>query len=201
MTHDLLTAFDIGKIYSEIVQDCKTRFEGQGRFSCVQMKLQNKALLNFNEEKVRNEYSFLIGTVYEHACGRENDQEPYIGNVMRQVLEAFSTFEYKKRIDIISTDEDILSLIESEADREYFKSLMYRLVLNEGSHRYDQTRAMQMDYFAMISGTEKRRTAKEVLCFMKLLNAPHIKAHLGVAALDDIEIWCEEIRTRTGVSS
>jgi len=73
---------------------------------------------------------------------------------------------------------------------------MYRIVLNEGSHRYDQTRNMQMDFFSMISETERRRTAKEILCFMYLLNKPHMRAHLGDQNCGVIETWCEEVRGR-----
>lgn len=113
---------------------------------------------------------------------------------MRQVMEAFATFEYKKGIDTVSTDDVILAVMDREEDRVRYKNLMYRIVLNEGSHRYDQTRNMQMDFFTMISEHDKRRTAKEILCFMYLLNKPHIKAHLGEQKCDVIERWCEENR-------
>ena len=115
---------------------------------------------------------------------------------MRQVMEAFATFEYKKGIDAVSTDDTILSVMEQEEDKVHYKNLMYRIVLNEGSHRYDQTRNMQMDFFSMISETERRRTAKEILCFMYLLNKPHMRAHLGDQNCGVIETWCEEVRGR-----
>ena len=83
--------------------------------------------------------------------------------------------------------------MEREEDRKHYKNLMYRIVLNEGSHKYDRTRSMQMDFFAMISESNKRRTAKEILCFIYLLNKPHMLAHLGDKC-NDIELWCEELR-------
>lgn len=195
MTHDLLTAIDVGKMCSELMNDCNRKFNGQGSFTYSPKELQNNQVVRFNNN--RNEYTTLIGLVYEYACGGATDQEPYVGNIIRQVLEAFSTFEYKKGITDISTDDVILSGMEHEEHRLYFKNLMYRLVLNEGSHRYDQTRNMQIDFFTVISEADKRRTAKEILCFMELLNAPHVNAHLGAAAVTNIESWCEEIRNRT----
>lgn len=198
MTHDLLTAIDIGKIYEELMADCKKKFNGQGIFTYSPKELRDKQLIRFNNK--RNEYTTLMNLVYDYAKGIATDQDPYIGNIIRQVLEAFSTFEFKKGIDDVSTDDDILSTIEGDEYRIYFKNLMYRLVLNGDSHRYDQTRNMQIDFFTLISDAEKIRTAKEILCFMQLLNAPHVKAHLGEQAMHDIESWCEEIRVRSATA-
>ena len=47
--------------------------------------------------------------------------------------------------------------------------------------------------YSFISESDKRRTAKDILCFMELLNAPHIKAHLGVTYGRVIDGWCEDI--------
>ena len=67
---------------------------------------------------------------------------------MRQVLEAFSTFEYKKGIDEVSTDQNILNVLPEEIYKNYFENLMYRLILNNGSHRLNQTKSMSdMNFF------------------------------------------------------
>ncbi len=192
LTHDLLTAIDIEKMFDELIAECRNRYNGQRAFSCARYELSNCSITRF--ENKRNEYTELLRLIFEYGNGGATEQGAYIGNIMRQVMEAFATFEYKKGIDSVSTDDSILSAMELEEDRVHYKNLMYRIVLNEGSHRYDQTRNMQMDFFAMISETERRRTAKEILCFMYLLNKPHIKAHLGERCCNDIERWCEEIR-------
>lgn len=80
----------------------------------------------------------------EYGNGGVNAEGAYIGNIMRQVTEAFAAFEYKKGIDIVSTDDSILATKDQEEDGIHYKNLMYWIVLNEGSHRYDQTRNMQM---------------------------------------------------------
>ena len=192
LTHDLLTAIDVEKLLDELIAACRVKFNGQRGFSYAPYELSACNIGRF--ENKRNEYTELLKLIYEYGNGGVNEQGTYIGNIMRQVMEAFATFEYKKGIDSVSTDDSILAVMESEADRIHYKNLMYRIVLNEGSHRYDQTRNMQMDFFAMISETERRRTAKEILCFMYLLNKPHMKAHLGDQNCGVIETWCEEIR-------
>lgn len=192
MTHDLLTAIDVDKMLDELIKACKAKFNGQHDFSYTLYELSDGNISRF--EKNRNEYTELLKLIYEYGNGGIGEQGVYIGNIMRQVLEAFATFEYKKGIADVSTDDAILAVMDREEDRIHYKDLMYRIVLNEGSHRLNQTRNMRMDFFAMISEPEKRRTAKEILCFMYLLNKPHMKAHLGEQKTNVIEVWCEEIR-------
>ena len=56
---------------------------------------------------------------------------------------------------------------------------MYRLVLNNESHYEEHVRGLQdMDFFSLLSETEKRHTAKSILCFLYLLNDAHVLAHL-----------------------
>ena len=192
LTHDLLTAIDVEKMFGELIAACRVKFNGKRGFAYASYELSECNIRRF--ENKRNEYTELLKLIYEYGNGRANEQGAYIGNIMRQVMEAFATFEFKKGIDTVSTDDSILAAMDQEEDRIHYKNLMYRIVLNEGSHRYDQTRNMQMDFFSMISEPERRRTAKEILSFMYLLNKPHMKAHLGVQNCDVIETWCEEIR-------
>lgn len=191
LTHDLMTADDIEKIYDELMVDCRNKFSRKFRY--VAYELRDCNVINFVNS--RNEYSELLKLIFEYGNGKAAEQGPYIGNIMRQVLEAFATFEYKEGISEVSTDNEILSVMELEEDRVHYKNLMYRIVLNGGSHRYDQTRNMQMDFFAVISDSDRRRTAKEILCFMYLLNKKHIKAHLGADCCADIEKWCKKNRS------
>ena len=174
---------------------CISKYNGQRGFGYAPYELSDKEIGRFKNK--RNEYTELIKLVFEYANGGANEQGTYIGNIMRQVMEAFATFEFKKGIDEVSTDDSILSVMEHEEDRNHYKNLMYRIVLNEGSHRYDQTRNMQMDFLSLISEPDRRRTAKEILCFMYLLNQPHVRAHLGEVSCGTIGTWCEDIRQRS----
>ena len=120
---------------------------------------------------------------------------------MRQMLEAFSTFQYKKGIEDVSTDQNILSLLPEAVYKSYFENLMYRLILNNGSHRLDQTKSMSdMNFFTVISDTEKQRTAKEILCFIYLLNERHLLSQLEgcTDVKTNLSNWCTDIKNRVG---
>lgn len=81
---------------------------------------------------------------------------------------------------------------------------MYRLVLNNGSHKFEQTVSMSdMNFFSVISDSEKKRTAKDILCFIYLLNKEHILAHLSDISIKEKENvesklteWCNDIELR-----
>lgn len=127
----------------------------------------------------RQEYIEILESIYKYASGNADEYELIIGNVMCQVLEAFSTFEYKKGIEAISTDTQILGLLPEPEYVSYYKNLMYRLVLHGGSHKEEQIKIMNdFNFFSLISKVEKQRTAKDILCFIYLLNERHLLEHL-----------------------
>lgn len=160
---------------------------------CGKLELLNKALTSFDPGN-RHEYTLLMEHVYSYAKG-EKDNELIIGNIMRRVLEAFSTFEYKEGIRKVSRNQDVLEALPSQY-RDYFQNLMYRFILHDESHYEGNIKTLpDLNLFNFISAEEKGRTAKDILCFIYLLNRTHVKAHLkGVAgAEDDIKQWCKNI--------
>ena len=196
MTHDLLTYYDSDKIFDELISASNDKFGGEKRiYKKLEMKQKKLKQFSFNS---RQEYSELMKIVYSFALGNADEYEMVIGNIMRQMLEAFSTFLYKKGIDKVSTDQTILACLPEDNYKSYFENLMYRLVLNNGSHRLEQTKAMSdLNFFTVISKDEKQRTAKEILCFIYLLNKRHLLAHLeGCSNVDiNLSLWCEDIKS------
>lgn len=163
-------------------------------------ELKNKILIPFPHNG-RQEYTELMKIVYRFALGDADEYELVIGNIMRQVLEAFSTFQYKKGIEEVSTDRSILAILPEKEYQSYFENLMYRLILNNGSHRLDQTRSMSdMNFFTVISDSEKKRTAKEILCFIYLLNEKHVLAHLDGCSnvQSNLSKWCNDVKNKVG---
>lgn len=190
MSHDLQCTYDLKKIGDEIGNE-NTSSKG----ICACKELKNKALAPFGVK--RNEYSQIMQAVYDYACNNSED-DLTIGNSMRRVLEAFSTFIYRKGICEVSCDEAILQQIDDSDYREYFKNLMYRLVLNGDSHMEERTKSMEdMDYLNYLSTDERRRTAQEVICFIYLLNKQHVIAHLKNKkdVESNIQKWCEDIKS------
>ena len=197
MTHDLLTFFDFEKICEELNENWKNTFRDQ-ELKYHLWELKNCTLERFKYKK-RQEYTELIKLIYEYACGNASEYDIIIGNIMRQALEAFATFEFKKGIEAVSTDKKLLTGMCDEY-KSYFRNLMYRIVLNNGSHREEQTRSMEIDFLSVISEKEKRRTAKEIICFIYLLNKEHMLAHLDNVSISvTIDKWCEEIKSRAAV--
>lgn len=139
----------------------------------------------------------MLKNVYDYACGESEGEELVVGNSMRRVLEAFSTFVYKKGISEISCDASILQKIGDKDYIEYFKNLMYRLVLNGDSHMEERTNSLtDMDYLDFLSEEERQRTAREVICFIYLLNDYHVLAHLEGKKniITNIQKWCADIK-------
>ena len=64
-------------------------------------------------------------------------------------------------------------------------------------HRLEQTQSMSdMYFFTVISDSEKQRTAKEILCFIYLLNKKHLLSHLeGCTDIEsNLQHWCNDIK-------
>ena len=192
MTHDLLTMYDLEKIAKELNREWS--FPGiKTKYGLHELKMCELKQFSYSG---RQEYSELLTIIFNYGCGIKSDNEIVIGNVMRQAMEAFATFEYKRGIDTISTDNSILDSSKMSSEQKaYFKNLMYRLVLNGGSHKEEQIRSLKLDFLSVISDAEKQRTAKDILCFIYLLNKQHLIAHLGDVSAK-LDRWSEEIKQR-----
>ena len=196
MTHDLLTMYDLQKVCKDFSEQINVPpgSSSKEKNEFLYQELQNCQLLEFNMGS-RQEYTELINIIFDYARGNTDKYDLAIGNMMRQALEAFSTFEYKKGIDTVSTDDKILDSSDMDEDKKlYFRNLMYRIVLNSGSHRKEQTEGLELNFFSLISKSEKVRTAQDILCFIYLLNRPHLLAHLGDNAEATLITWCKNIR-------
>jgi len=200
MTHDLSTFYDMHKEFEEIIEACKCKGYANAPIF-RRFELSNQVISTF-EYKLRHEYTELIERIYNYARNEIDENELVIGNMMRQVMEAFSTFQYKKNIEHVSTDPQILALLKEPEYISYFENLMYRLVLHGGSHREEQVKSMKdLSFFSLISDAEKKRTARDILCFIYLLNDRHLLVHL--ANCKDVEAtlnsWCQEIKARAAI--
>lgn len=190
LTHDMQCMFGFYKIYEEIAKDSSKNISYSG------MELKDKRIETFSY-KHRHEYTELIKLIYGYAMGNTEEYKYLIGNVMRRVLEAFSTFLYKKSIKEVSCDKNILDELRDEDYIEYFQNLMYRLVLHGESHMEERVKALEdTEYLEFISEEAKQRTAKEVLSFMYLLNKRHVLAHLNGErdVSNNIDMWCKKIK-------
>lgn len=191
LTHDLETFYSIQKASDEITTSFNQK-TSQNKITYCSSNLSKCNLLPFNRKQ--NEYKNLITLVYNFATGDVDDNNLIIGNAMRRVLESFSTFTYRKGIEQVSCDPNVLCALKEYSD--YFENLMYRLVLHGESHFEDQIYIIHNGYnfYEFISEDEKIKTARNILCFMYLLNPYHIQAYLDEAnAIHNIEKWIKDI--------
>ncbi len=200
-THDLQTAFDIEKIYGEVTDLFNIDQRDRKKHIKVQ-ELVNNDTRNFDISR-RNEYTQLMINIYKYVKGVNAEYELVVGNSMRRVMEAYGTFMYKKGIEKLSTAPEIKAILPVPFS-EHFENLMYRLVLHGGSHSEERIKSMvSEDFFDYISSEEKKRTAKEILVFLYLLDKQHILEHLkkdtdGLNFPDvstDLESWKNEIQS------
>jgi ABC-type lipoprotein export system ATPase subunit len=188
MTHDISVLYDMQKALEEIANECTdaNRSAEYGLFELVATGIEPFQF------KRHNEYMRLLETIYDYALNGTSETELFIGNTMRRVLEAFSTFLYRKGIADISYNQEIMSELD-EDKRIYFQNLMYRLVLHGESHYEENIRCM--DFFNHLSKEDKQRTARDILCFMYLLYESHIRSHLSPEAESEIKGWVDSIGT------
>lgn len=188
-SHDLTTIFDLQKATEEIGK-LTQKIAQVNNTTAAWLEIKEAKLERFN--KKRSEYTELLKLVYSYAKDKSGIDSINIGNTMRRVLEAFSTFNYKKGIQDISCDIEIMKDVPH---KEYFENLMYRLVLHNESHFEEQIQNFHdgINFYDFISEEEKQNTAREVLCLIFLLNPLHVKAHLSEAAVNDITQWIDNL--------
>ena len=188
MTHDLTTMFDAKKALDEIGEAAKAT-AGVEKASSAWLELSDGTLRQF--KKSRSEYAQLMDDVFKFADG-DMSFESSIGNKMRRMVEAFSTFCYRKSIEDVAHDRSILSRLGKYS--EYFENRMYRLLLHGESHFEEQIYNFHdaINLYEFFSSEEKMKTARDILCFMFLLNGEHVKAYLPHAEQKLIS-WCNNI--------
>jgi len=191
-SHDLETVFALRKAFEEICKSTKG-IAGKPATSYVSLELSGLKLLTLINGY--NEYGNLLKRVYHFANGDSQSDSLVVGNEMRRVLEAFSSFTYQKSIEMVSCDQNVLNALGNHS--LFFESLMYRLVLHGESHYEEQVYSIHDGYnfYQFISEDEKVKTAKNILCFMYLLNPHHIVAYLQTEAraVENIQQWAKAI--------
>lgn len=191
LSHDLETIYNLEKVGKEI---------SKNNIKVKQFKLENRNIVPYPDH-VPSEYGELLQKIYNYAS-ETTDNCLEIGNVMRRVLEAFSTFVYKEGIEQVSLNTDILETLGKHS--KFFENLMYRLVLHGESHYQEQVKSMHdgCNFYKFISDDEKKKTAQQLICFLYLLNKIHLKAYLVNNKSNDfkcieeqIQIWLNDIPT------
>lgn len=191
LTHDLFAFQQLKKISTDIKNISSLLFK-QKRIKTTSFRLENHTLKDVKDNF--NEYKTLLKTIYEYAEADAPDRELYIGNYLRRILEAFSTFCYAEPIENFVFTPDGQQKLGEYSD--FFQGFMGKFMLNAESHSENQIYAMVDDYaFCQIfSDEEIHQTCRSVLCLMYKLNPEHIKRNLKPTFNEmTIENWLSEI--------
>ncbi len=181
-THSLETMINLEKVCSDL------------NITYILFELRNNKLIDFKYKK-RNDYQKMLEDIYNYSMidnfDIPNELDDTIGNTMRKLLEAYSTFNYNKSIEDLARNEKILEKLEKR-QREYYNNFMYRLVLNNESHTFDDTR--NINFYDYISREEKVKTAKSILLLLYLLDETHLQLYFNNENyLKEIQGWENEI--------
>lgn len=194
LTHDLSIMFNLMKTIEDIGQSKK---QENIKITYSKLELRNGNSIDFL--KKHNEYKILLNNVYDYAeNGAKENDELTIGNIMRRVLEAFSSFVYNKGIEDLTNNSEIINAMGDKST--YFSNFMYRLILHGESHYETQISSMHndLDFLDYISETEKQRTARDLLCMLYKLNPIHIENYIEEnKKINKIKQWLKAIKNDT----
>lgn len=179
MSHDLMTVFDIHKIFQDI----------NAKSQSLVFELKNKVLgtpKEFND--LKSEYKKLMDDVFSLANGSSSDFTG-IGNKMRRIEEAYSTFVCNRGFISLLHDDDFLQKVPP-SKRRFYQNFMSRLVLNSESHTEEKSYSLE-SFASLFSEEEIRKTAKYLLMLFYYVDEFHLKSYLG----DNFEVvkaWIDE---------
>lgn len=111
MTHDAATVAEL----EHILGDVKCDFDPSDNYGYCLLELTEGATLQYTRTR-KNQYSILLKTVYDYALSEEDlGEESYvIGNVMRRVLEGYSSFNFGMDIKTIINKSEAIKKVKKE---------------------------------------------------------------------------------------
>mgnify|MGYP001080534036 CR=1 FL=1 len=140
-------------------------------------------------DKKNGEYATLLKRAYDFAAAEEVDpNESYvIGNILRRVMEGYSTFNYGIGMAQLSRDPDLQNRLGDQLP--FLENAMYRLALNDGSHMERRIKAFNSAIsFERYSDEEKKGCAQCVMVILSKLDPVHLKKLLSKYGVSQQEL-------------
>lgn len=186
MTHQIETFFDMDKVLDDI--------HGIKKKTAI---LRNGLLEKYNGKP--NMYRVLLQEVYNSVQKTDpltDEEAENLGNKLRKVLEAFSTFNYGCGIDKLSTDATIIEEIKDVDIRKYLEDSLYRISLNSASHfeerTYSLTDLLEINYY---DRDGLLRSVKDSLLLLYSLNKCHVMKILETENTKFFDDYIAEIKS------
>ena len=201
LTHDgySMNAFD--RVSEEIMNHVKREqpnkpIKKPDSFTLVDGSLSKWSLSNMR-------YGDMLRTMYNYSLNPDDVLRPYMGNVARRALEAFSTFEFNLGVSAFADNPEVLDRISSECRRIYFANLMFHLVLHSESHTEDLVKTEGLvETMPEYTPNTVDRIIRDTLCLIYSINDEHVLTHLAECETPKIwiEQWIAEIESTLGRS-
>lgn len=193
LTHDFSILQDFSKICKQLIdgfngKKCKKK---NRKYTLGYFFMKDFMVDPIEEEKVESMgvYDDMLKQAYNYALAEDENHvlNGQIGNILRKILEAYSTFNYKQGPCDILQDGNIVSNL-SEEDKLLYLNCMSRLILNSDSHMKEAAKALALNNERYFSG-ERIRIAKAVLKFLYHINPEHVRAYLDDSKCEVIKSW------------
>ena len=166
MSHELMTIFNLQKVYSDI---------DRNQFRVYELKNRHITDLNcFRNE--RNEYKKLMLDVFDVAYTATSNTLT-AGNKMRRIEEAYSSFICNGKFETLLHNKEFLRNVPS-SKKVFYQNFMSRLILNTESHMEERVYELN-DFSPMFDEDEIRKTAKYLLMLFYYVDGFHLKSYLG----------------------
>lgn len=179
MYHDLSSVFHLQKVYNDIAENNYRVHE------LIDKRLEDRGIF----KNKRNEYKKIMDDVFDIANNSYGDMLS-IGNKMRRMEEAYSSFICNNKFESLLHNDDFLLKVPDNK-KNLFKNLMSRLILNTESHTEEKIYDMH-DFSPMFEEEEIRKTAKYLLILFYYVDPFHLKSYLGNANFSEVEKWAKE---------
>lgn len=190
MTHSLNAFQETEHILSDLSETLKTAHGGKTIYKVF--RLTHGGTEDYVMKK--SEYQRLLNRAYDFASSEAEDEtESYvIGNVLRRIVEGYSTFNYGIKMEMLARDPALVGRMGSVG--KVLSGVMYRLALNDESHLKDRVASLSPTAnFEPYSYDEKRVMARCVLVMLFRLDPDHVVKHLRNFGISSSEVQ-ENIR-------
>lgn len=196
LSHDIQTIYDLEKFTNNIGKEKDPLIKDTINHS-IQI-LQNFSLRKIEKERGAlnfNEYKTILHEIFEFA---KRDTVPTeedsfgIGNKIRKIAEAISSFLYGCGIDSLFRKKELLEGISSHK-RTHYRNILSRLILNGASHSKEKIRSFNYNAFTF-APEEVQKIARSFLLFLKDTHLLHLTCILDKSnAISEIEKWEDDI--------
>lgn len=140
-----------------------------------------------------NEYWRMLQDVYKYAneLSRDDLSDSAIGNIMRRILETYSTFTYQCGFKEMLDRKYVLNKIPGTVLQDYYRNFLGRFILDAQSHAGNTTDTLNFTA-SLFSREEKTQTACDLLKFLWYVNPGHLEAYLFEDQFLTICRWANE---------